>query len=51
MLTEIDRDFDGDCFFPPLPESFEAVSRESRVAAPPNDFGFAFVTYRRRTPH
>ncbi|HNU10381.1 MAG TPA: dihydrofolate reductase [Rubrivivax sp.] len=50
-LTEIDRDFEGDAFFPAWPqEDFEEVERESRHAAPPNDFDFAFVTYRRRPP-
>jgi dihydrofolate reductase len=48
VLTEIDRDFDGDCFFPPLPPDFDEVERRPHPAAAPNDFGFAFVTYRRR---
>jgi dihydrofolate reductase len=47
LLTEIDQDFDGDCHFPPLPPGFTEVSRASHRAAAPNDFGFAFVTYRR----
>lgn len=48
VLTEIDRDFDGDAFFPPWDAlQFEAVSRETHRAAAPNDFGYAFVTYRR----
>ena len=49
LLTEIDRDFDGDTRFPIWPrEQFEEVSRQSQRAAPPNDFDFAFVVYRRR---
>jgi dihydrofolate reductase len=48
LLTEIDRDFKGDARFPDWPrEAFVEVSREPHRAAPPNDFGFAFVTYRR----
>jgi dihydrofolate reductase len=51
VLTEIDRDFQGDTHFPDWPrDRFEEVSREVHRAAPPNDFDFAFVTYRRRTP-
>lgn len=48
VLTEIDRDFDGDAFFPAWDAAhFEPVSREAHRAAPPNDFGYAFATYRR----
>lgn len=49
VLTEIDRDFDGATRFPPVDRAlFTEVSREAHRAAPPNDFGFAFVRYRRR---
>jgi dihydrofolate reductase len=49
LLTEIDRDFQGTTHFPAWPrEAFEEVGRESHAAAPPNDFGFAWVRYRRR---
>lgn len=49
VLTEIERDVDGDVHFPPWPrEHFTELRRERHQAAPPNDFGFAFVTYRRR---
>ncbi|MEN9630615.1 MAG: hypothetical protein RJA10_3843 [Pseudomonadota bacterium] len=49
LLTEIDRDFNGDIRFPDWPrEQFTEVSRQVHRAAPPNDFDFAFVTYRRR---
>jgi dihydrofolate reductase len=49
LLTEIDRDFDGDARFPAWPrDAFVEVAREPHHAAPPNDFDFAFVTYRRR---
>jgi dihydrofolate reductase len=47
ILTEIDAAFDGDATFPPLTADFAAVAREPHVAAAPNDFTFAFVTYRR----
>jgi dihydrofolate reductase len=49
LLTEIDRDFDGATQFPAWPRNaFEEISRESHAAAPPNNFGFAWVRYRRR---
>lgn len=49
VLTEIERDFDGDTHFPAWPrQDFVEVSRLPQQAAPPNDFGFAFVTYHRR---
>lgn len=48
-LTEIDADFDGDTRFPDWPRSdFVETLRERHHAAPPNDFDFSFVTYRRR---
>jgi dihydrofolate reductase len=48
-LTEIERDFDGDTTFPDWPrEQFVEVQRQHHHAAPPNDFRFSFVTYRRR---
>ena len=51
MLTEIDRDFEGDTRFPDWPRAdFSEVSRERHRAATPNDFDFAFVTYQRKTP-
>lgn len=50
-LTEIDRDFEGDTRFPAFDrEAFVEVSRQTHRAAPPNDFDFAFVTYRRQAP-
>ncbi len=49
MLTEIDRDFEGQTRFPAFDRGgFEATERENHHAALPNDFGFAFVTYRKR---
>lgn len=49
VLTEIDHDFDGTTRFPPVDRTrFDEVAREVHRAAPPNDFGFAFVRYRRR---
>jgi dihydrofolate reductase len=48
QLTEIDADADGDTRFPGWDRgAFVEVAREPHRAAPPNDFGFAFVTYRR----
>lgn len=48
-LCEIERDFEGDVFFPPWPrEQFEEVERSRHRAEAPNDFDYSFVTYRRR---
>lgn len=49
VLTEIDAAFDGDTRLPAtLRDGFAEVAREAHRAAAPNDFGYAFVTYRRR---
>ena len=49
LLTEVERDFDGDARFPDFArDTFAEVARERHHAAPPNDFDFSFVTYRRR---
>jgi dihydrofolate reductase len=51
LLTEIDRDYDGDVHFPVFDRhAFGEVARERHQAAPPNDFAFSFVTYRRAAP-
>ncbi|MDP2007880.1 MAG: dihydrofolate reductase [Rubrivivax sp.] len=48
LLTEIDAAIDGDAHFPPFAGTgFAEVQRETRHAAAPNSFNFAFVTYRR----
>jgi dihydrofolate reductase len=48
VLTEIDRDYEGDAHFPPWPRThFVETARERHHAAAPNDFDFAFVDYRR----
>jgi dihydrofolate reductase len=48
VLTEIDRDYDGDAHFPEWPRNhFVETAREKHRAAAPNDFDFAFVAYRR----
>jgi dihydrofolate reductase len=48
VLTEIARDVEGDVHFPPWDrQQFHEVARESHRAAPPDDFDFAFVTYKR----
>lgn len=48
VLTEIDRDFEADAFFPPWDKTtFTEVAREAHHAPAPNDFDYAFVTYRR----
>ncbi len=49
VLTEVDRDFDGDAFFPPWPrEQFAVTHREAHHAGEPNGFDYAFVTYQRK---
>jgi len=48
VLTEIDRDFDGDTRFPAWDRGlFREIGREAHHAGPPNDFDYAFVTYQR----
>lgn len=48
ILTEIERDFEGDTAFPPWDRhAFVEVSRVRQRATAPNDFDLAFVTYRR----
>ena len=48
LLTEIDRDFEGDVHFPNWDRShYRECSRQPHHAAPPNDFDFAFVHYQR----
>ena len=49
VLTEIDADLDGHVHFPAWDrQAFVEASREGHVGA--DGTGFAFVTYRRRTP-
>ncbi|EHR70320.1 dihydrofolate reductase [Burkholderiales bacterium JOSHI_001] len=49
LLTEIDADIEGDTHLPDFDrQAFVEVQRERHQAAAPNDFGFAFVTYRKR---
>lgn len=48
IVTQIDKRFDCDTFFSPIdPQQWEEVSREQHRSAEQN-FGYAFVTYRRR---
>jgi dihydrofolate reductase len=50
-ITEIDADFEGDAYFSvPDAAHWEEVAREERQAEAPNDFRFAWVTYRRKQP-
>ena len=49
MLTEVEREFEGDTHFPAWDRTaFDEVSRERHHAAAPNDFDFSFVTYQRQ---
>jgi dihydrofolate reductase len=51
LLTEVERDYEGDAHFPAFSRStFAEAERERHQAAPPNDFAFSFVTYRRLAP-
>jgi dihydrofolate reductase len=43
VVTEIDRDYEGDAFAPTLSPAWHEVQRESHVAA--NGLAFSFVTY------
>ena len=48
VLTELDREFDGDTFFPGWDRrEFTETSRERHHGDAPNDFDYAFVTYQR----
>ncbi len=48
VLTEIDRDFEGDTQFPAFDQlQFHEISRETHHAGEPNHFDFAFVIYQR----
>ncbi len=47
-LTEIERDFEGDAFFPQLDRSrWREVFRERHNSGGPGGFDYAFVEYRR----
>jgi len=49
LLTEIERDVDGDARFPEWERAaFVETARERHRAGPPNDFDYAFVRYARR---
>jgi dihydrofolate reductase len=49
LLTEIDRDFDGDAFFPPWDhEAFVETRRDQHSASASTPFDFAFVSRCRR---
>jgi dihydrofolate reductase len=48
IITEISIDFDGDAHFASLdPQEWEEVAHETHRADAPNEFDYAFVTYRR----
>jgi dihydrofolate reductase len=48
VLTEVDKAFDADTFFPAWDKAaFREVSRTEHLPTEPEDIGFAFVTYRR----
>jgi dihydrofolate reductase len=48
VLTEVDKSFEGDAFFPEWQRNqFSEVARETHHSPAPNDFHYAFATYRR----
>ena len=48
-ITEIDKDFDGDAFFPKIDETkWKEVSREKGPEDEGNDFTYEYVTYEKR---
>ncbi|WP_374587520.1 dihydrofolate reductase [Ideonella dechloratans] len=49
VLTELDRDYEGDARFPAWdPSSFVEVERRPAQSAPADGPGYTFVTYQRR---
>jgi dihydrofolate reductase len=49
VLTEVDRDVDGDVHFPAWSKAeFTETAREPHHAGEPNHFDYAFVTYERK---
>jgi dihydrofolate reductase len=50
IVTEISADFQGDATFPAVdPDEWEEVAHETHRAHAPNDFDYAFVTYKRKS--
>ena len=48
-ITEIDKEFDGDAFFPRIDETkWKEVSREKGPEDEENDFTYTYVTYEKR---
>ena len=48
-VTEIDKEFDGDAFFPRIDETkWKEVSREKGPEDEGNDFTYAYITYEKR---
>ena len=47
VVTEIEAEFEGDAFAPPLDLAWQEITRESHIAA--SGLRFSFVTYQRTT--
>ncbi|WP_234196575.1 MULTISPECIES: dihydrofolate reductase [Pseudacidovorax] len=47
VVTEIDRDFEGDAFAPVLDAGWRETARETHISAAPEALPFAFVIYER----
>lgn len=45
-LTLIDKDFEGDAFFPEIPDCFEEINRENLSC---EEFNYSYITYQRKT--
>jgi dihydrofolate reductase len=51
LITEIERDYEGDTIFPAIPSDFKEVSRRPGTARADPSLQFAWVEYRRPTPN
>ena len=48
-VTQLDKDFEGDAIFPKINENtWEEISREVGPEDGLNDFGYEYITYKRR---
>ena len=48
-VTQLDKDFEGDAIFPKINENtWEEISREVGTEDGLNDFGYEYITYKRR---
>lgn len=50
LITEIGRSFEGDTYFPTIPDDFKETSRTEGQSADDPSLAFAWVEYRRAMP-